>query len=148
MVSTAAKSIAAGNPALTRTFFLQKGQFTMDKIEAARRGKGVIKLEDDSAGQVKQAIEQVSRIIAIEDNLVSFEGRRIVEGHGFAGRVNCYDVFECPRGYLLHTYMDKGPNWAVSGKTLPAMLAAAPDQAVARRAHGELVKKNLLSNHH
>ena len=119
----------------------------MDKIQAARRGEGLIKLETDSAEQIKQAIEQVSRIIASEDNQVSFEGRRIVEGHGFALRVNCYDIYECPRGYLLHTYMDKGPNWAVAGKTLETMLAAAPDRAVAHRGHGELVKKNLVSIH-
>jgi hypothetical protein len=70
-----------------------------------------------------------------------------VAGHGFALRVNCYDIFECPNGYLLHTYMDKGPNWAATGKTLDDMLAAAPDQTVARRAHGELVKRHLVSIH-
>ncbi len=120
----------------------------MDKIEAVRRGQGLIKLESDSAEQVKQAIEQVSKIIAVEDNHVSFEGHRIVEGHGFALTVNCYDIYECPNGFLLHTYMDKGTNWAVAGQTLETMLAVAPDQAVARRTHGELVKKNLLSIHH
>ncbi|MEW5959941.1 MAG: hypothetical protein AB1801_19645 [Chloroflexota bacterium] len=119
----------------------------IDKIQAARTGKGLIKLEKDSAEQVKQTIEQVSKIISSEDNQVSFEGHRIVEGHGFALRVNCYDIYECPHGYLLHTYMDKGPNWAVAGKTLAEMLAKAPDRAVARRAHGELVKKNLASIH-
>lgn len=119
----------------------------MEKIEAARHAKGLIELEDDSAEQVKQAIEQVSKIIAIEGNQVSFEGHRIVEGHGFALTVNCYDIYECANGYLLHVYMDKGPNWAVAGKTLEAMLAAAPDQAVARRAHGELVKKGFASIH-
>lgn len=119
----------------------------MDKIEAARTAKGLIVLEDDSAKQVKQAIEQVSRITAIEGNEVSFEGRRIVEGAGFALTVNCYDIYECPRGYLLHVYMDLAPNWAVAGKTLDDMLAATPDPTLARRAHGELVKKGLLSFH-
>lgn len=119
----------------------------VEKIESARRAKGLIELEDDSAEQVKQAIEQVSTITSREDNYVSFEGQRIIEGHGFALRVNCYDIYECPRGYLLHVYMDKGPNWAVAGKTLAAILATAPDQSVARRAHGELVKKGLASIH-
>lgn len=120
----------------------------MDKIEAARHGKGLIILEDDSAAQVKQAIEEVSTITGIESNQVSFEGRRIVEGHGFALRVNCFDIYECPNGFLLHTYMDNSPNWAVSGKTLEQMLAVAPDQSVARRAHGLLIQKNLISVHH
>ena len=119
----------------------------MDKIEAARQGRGLIKLEEESAEQVKQAIQQVSRIISIQDNHVSFEGQRVVEGHGFALVVNCYDIYKCPDGFLLHTYMDKGSNWAVTGRTLEAMLAAAPNQAVARRAHGELVKKGLVSIH-
>jgi len=43
--------------------------------------------------------------------------------------------------------MDTGPNWAAAGTTLEAMLAAAPDRAVARRAQGELIKKNLISFH-
>jgi N-acetylmuramic acid 6-phosphate (MurNAc-6-P) etherase len=120
----------------------------MDKIEAARQGKGLIELEDTSAEQVKQAIEQVSQITATEGKQVSFEGRRIVEGHGFALRVNCFDIYECPNGFLLHTYMDNALNWAVVGKTLEAMLAAAPDQTVARRAHGLLVQKNLVASHH
>lgn len=119
----------------------------MDKIEAARRGKGLIKLESDSAKQVKQAVEQVSSIIAIEGDQLSFEGRRLVEGHGFALTVNCFDIYECPKGYLLHTYMDKGPNWAVAGKTLAEMLARAPDHRVAERAHGLLVQKSYLSIH-
>jgi len=119
----------------------------MDKIEAARHGKGLIKLEDDSAQQVKQAIEQVSKITGIEDNQVSFEGQRLVAGHGFELRVNCYDIYKCPAGFLLHTYMDQGSNWAVAGQTLEEMLAKAPDHEVARRAHGELVKKNLVSIH-
>jgi len=116
----------------------------MEKIEAARRAKGWIELEDESATQVKQAIEQVSTITNIDGPQVTFEGRRIVEGHGFGLDVNCYDIYECPRGFLLHTYMNNGANWAVAGKTLQAMLAAAPHQAVAKRAHGELIKKNLL----
>jgi hypothetical protein len=44
--------------------------------------------------------------------------------------------------------MNNAPNWAASGKSLHAMLDAAPDQAVAKRAHGELVKKNLVSMRH
>ena len=71
-----------------------------------------------------------------------------IEGHGFALRVNCFDIYECPDGFLLHTYMDNAPNWAVTGKTLKDMLAAAPDQSVARRAHGLLVQKNLVSVGH
>ena len=119
----------------------------VDKIKAARIGAGVIKLEEDSSAQIKQAIERVSTITATEGNQVSFEGRRIVEGHGFALKVNCYDIYQCPRGYLLHTYMDTGANWAVAGTTLEAMLAVAPDRAVARRAQGELIKKNLIPFH-
>jgi hypothetical protein len=119
----------------------------MDKIEAARHGEGLIKLESDSAEQVKQAIEKVSNIINSEGDDVSFEGKRIIEGHGFALRVNSFDIYECPNGYLLHTYMDKGPNWAVAGKTLKDMLAAVPDRSVARRAEGLLVQKNYFSIH-
>lgn len=119
----------------------------VDKIKAARIGAGVIKLEEDSSAQIKQAIERVSTITATEGNEVSFEGRRIVEGHGFALKVNCYDIYQCPRGYLLHTYMDTGPNWAATGQTLEALLATAPDRAVARRAQGELIKKNLIPFH-
>jgi hypothetical protein len=124
------------------------GGFIMDKIEAARTGQGVIKLEDRSAGQVKQAIEQVSKITAVDGNLVSFEGQRIVEGHGFALQVNCYDIYECPNGYLLHTYMEREANWAVAAKTVEALLNRAPDQRVARRARGLLVQKNLVSSGH
>ena len=120
----------------------------MDKIEAAKHGKGLIVLEDDSAAQVKQTVEEVSKIAKVYGNQVSFEGRRIVEGHGFALRVNCFDIYECPNGFLLHTYMDNSPNWAVNGKTLEQMLAAAPDQMVARRAHGLLIQKNLISARH
>ena len=119
----------------------------MEKIEAARTAKGLIVLEDDSAEQVKQAIEQVSQITETEGNQVAFAGRRIVEGAGFALTVNCYDVYECPQGYLLHVYMDRAPNWVVAGKTLPDMLAATPDPTLARRAHGELIKKGLVSFH-
>jgi len=119
----------------------------MDKIEAARAAKGLIVLEDVSAEQVKQAIEQVSQIIETEGSQVSFDGHRIVEGHGYALTVNCYDIYQCPRGYLLHVYMDRAPNWAVAGKTLDDMLAVIPDPTLARRAHGELVKKGLLSFH-
>lgn len=120
----------------------------MEKIEAARRGKGLIELESDSAEQIKQAIQRVSTITVVEGQQVSFAGQRIVEGHGFGREVNCYDIYECPNGYLLHTYMNNEPNWAVAGKTLRAMLDAAPNQAVAKRAYGELVKKNLVSLKH
>ena len=120
----------------------------MDKIKAARQGQGVIKLEDGSAAQVRQAIEQVSQITEVDGSLVSFEGQRIVEGHGFALQVNCYDIYDCPNGYLLHTYMDTGPNWAVTGQTLEEMLSRAPDPRVARRAHGLLIQKNLVASHH
>ena len=119
----------------------------MEKIEAARKAKGLIVLQEDSAKQVKQAIEQVSQIIETEGNQVSFEGHRIIEGAGFALTVNCYDIYECPQGYLLHVYMDKTANWAVAGKTLPDLLAATPDPTLARRAQGELVKKGLVSFH-
>jgi hypothetical protein len=44
--------------------------------------------------------------------------------------------------------MDSGPNWAVTGKTLEEMLSRAPDPRVARRAHGLLIQKNLVSSHH
>jgi hypothetical protein len=118
------------------------------KIQAARHGLGLIQLKNDSADQVKQAIETVSKITNTEGNLVSFEGHRIVEGHGFGLEVNCYDIYECPNGYLLHTYMDTAPNWAVTGQTLKELLSKAPDQRVARRAHGLLTQKNLLSGHH
>jgi hypothetical protein len=118
----------------------------MDIIAAARQG--VIKLEDDSAEQVKQAISQVSRITASDGHEVSFEGRRIVEGHGFALEVNCFDLYHCPNGYLLHTYMDTGPNWAVAGQTLAETLSRAPDQRVARRARGLLIQKNLIADSH
>src|SRR5262245_31221632 len=120
----------------------------VDKVEAARHAKPVIVLKENSAQQVKQAIEKVSRITATEGNQVAFEGRRIVEGHGFALRVDSYDIYQCPNGYLLHTYMRNSPDWAVAGKTLQAMLDAAPDQSVAKRAHGLLIQKNLLTGHH
>ncbi len=120
----------------------------MEKIEAARQGIGFIELESDSAEQVKQAVERVSRVTAREGNNLMFEGRRIVEGHGFGLAVNCYDIYECPRGYLLHVYMNAGPNWAAAGKTLKEMLAAAPNQSVAKRAYGELIKKNLVGLKH
>lgn len=114
------------------------------KVEAARHAKGLIQLEADSAAVVKQAIEKVSHIIKTDNNLVEFEGTRIVEGHGFALQINCFDIFECPNGYLLHTYMDTGLNWAVTGTTLKEMLNRAPDQRVAKRAHGLLIQKNLI----
>lgn len=117
----------------------------MEKIQAARQGKGLIELEGDSADTIKQAIQKVSTITATEGSQVSFEGQRIVEGHGFGLEINCYDIYACPNGYLLHTYMNNAPNWAVAGKNLHALLDAAPNQAVAKRAHGELVKKNLVS---
>lgn len=117
------------------------------KVEAARHAKGLIELEEDSAAQIKQAIEEVSRIISEEDNTVTFEAERIIAGHGFALRVNCFDVYRCPRGYLLHTYMDHAPNWACAGRTIKALLRGAPDQTVAKRAHGLLVQKGLASMH-
>lgn len=118
----------------------------MNKVEAARQAKGYIVLKPDSAQQVKQAIEQVSKIISIENDQVEFEGRRIVEGHGFGQVVNCYDVYETPGGFLLHTYLNNAPNWAAAGESLEEMLGAAPDRIVARRAHGELIKKHYISN--
>jgi len=121
----------------------------MDQIKAARQGHGVIKLEEGSAEQIKQTIEQVSKITeADEGGTVSFEGQRIVEGHGFALQVNCYDIYHCPDGYLLHTYMDQGTNWAVAAKTLEELLDRTPDQRVARRAHGLLIQKNLITHGH
>jgi hypothetical protein len=120
----------------------------MDILEAVRQGRGLIALEDDSADQIKQAIEKVSEITSIDDNIATFAGLRIIEGHGFALQVNSFDVFECPTGYLLHTYMDTGPNWAVSGETLQQMLDAAPDRRVARRTHGLLIQKNLIPTGH
>jgi hypothetical protein len=118
----------------------------MNKVEAARQGKGYIVLNPDSAQQVKQAIERVSKIVSIENDQVEFEGRRIVEGHGFGQAVNCYDVYETPGGFLLHTYLNNAPNWAAAGESLEEMLAAAPDRIVAKRAHGELIKKYFISN--
>jgi hypothetical protein len=129
-------------------FLVKKVKPVMDIIAAARHGQGVIKLEDDSAEQVKQAITQVSQITASDGHEVSFTGQRIVEGHGFALEVNCFDIYHCPNGYLLHTYMDKGPNWAVAGQTLAETLSRAPDQRVARRAHGLLIQKNLVVADH
>jgi hypothetical protein len=120
----------------------------MEKIDMAQQTKGVIILKEPSIEQVKKAIEQVSKIISIEGNKVTFEGQRIVEGHGFALRVNSYDIYKCPQGYLLYTYMDKGPNWAATGQTIEEMLAAAPDRSVAQRAHGLLIQKNLISERH
>ncbi|MCB0163372.1 MAG: hypothetical protein KDI79_04035 [Anaerolineae bacterium] len=110
----------------------------------SQQARGMIFVKDDSADAIKQAIKEVSNIIGIEDNKVFFEGKRIIEGHGFALRVNSYDLYECPSGYLLHTYMEKGLNWAVTGKTIQEVLDRAPDQQVARRAHGLLIQKNLL----
>lgn len=118
----------------------------MNKVEAARRAKGYIVLDPNSAQQVKQAIEQVSKIVSIENDHLEFEGRRIVEGHGFGHAVNCYDIYETPEGFLLHTYLNNAPSWAVAGKSLEEMLAAAPDRTVAKRAHGELIKKHFISN--
>ncbi len=120
----------------------------MNKVEAARQAKGLIMLEDASAEQVKQAIQKVSTITESDGNQISFAGQRIVEGHGYALKVNCFDIYECPNGYLLHTYLDNASNWAATGPTLEAMLATAPDQSLARRAHGLLVQKNLVSAHH
>lgn len=114
----------------------------------SQQGKGMIVLKDGSANEITEAIEKVSTIINTEQNKVFFEGKRIIEGHGFALRVNSYDIYECPNGYLLHTYMDTGPNWAVTGKSIQEVLDRAPDQQVARRAHGLLIQKNLLHAGH
>jgi predicted small metal-binding protein len=117
-------------------------------IEAARHAKGMIRLDTDSAENVTRAIESVTTITAKEGAQVEFEGTRIIEGHGFALQVNCFDIYECANGYLLHTYMDTGPNWAVTGKSLKELLSRAPDQRVARRAHGLLIQKNLIAFGH
>jgi hypothetical protein len=120
----------------------------MEKIEAARQAQGLIELEDESADSVTKAIEAVSTITGRDGNQVEFEGQRIVEGHGFLLEVNCYDIYECPAGYLLHTYMDTGPNWAVAAKTLQELLRRAPDRRVAERAHGLLIQKGLIPMGH
>lgn len=117
----------------------------MQKIEAARRAKGLIELDGESDEHIKKAVEQVSTIQSVEGNELSFEGHRIIEGHGYGLIVNCYDIYQCPGGYLLQVYMDTGPNWAVAAKTISGLLQAIPDKALARRAHGELVKKGLAS---
>lgn len=117
------------------------------KIQAARRAAGLIILDGQSDEQVKAALEKVSTIKGIEGNELSFEGQRIIEGHGYNLTVNCFDIFECPNGYLLQVYMDDAPNWTVVSKTISKLLRATPDKAVARRAHGELVKKGLASIH-
>ena len=119
----------------------------MSKIEAARRAKGLLELDGQSDAQIKQAVEKVSTITGIEGSLLNFEGHRIIEGHGYALVVNCFDIYECPNGYLLQVYMDTGPNWAVSAKTISSLLSAIPNKELARRAHGELVKKGLASIH-
>ncbi len=119
----------------------------IDKIQAARRAEGLIILDGQSDEEVKAAIEKVSRVTGIEGNELSFDGHRIVEGHGYNLTVNCFDIYECPNGYLLQVYMDDAPNWTVISNTLPKLLRATPDKAVARRAHGELVKKGLASIH-
>ena len=120
----------------------------MSKIEAARRAQGLVELDGQSDTQIKQAIEKVSTITATEGNELSFEGQRIVEGHGYGLIVNCFDIYQCPNGYLMQVYMDNSPNWAVSRKTINALLDAIPHKEIARRVHGELVKKGLASIHH
>ncbi len=117
----------------------------MNKIDAARRAQGFIEFDGESDELIKKAVEKVSTISAVDGNELSFEGHRIIEGHGYGLIVNCYDIYECPSGYLLQVYMDTGPNWAVSAKTISALLSAIPDKSLARRAHGELVKKGLAS---
>jgi hypothetical protein len=117
----------------------------MNKIEAARQAKGLIELQEKSAKQIEEIVKKVSPNTSREDNLLTFEGSRIVEGHGFNLEVNCFDVYKCPEGYLLHTYMDNTQSWAVSGKTIKQMLQHAPDQRVAKRVHGILVQKGLAS---
>lgn len=114
------------------------------KIEAARNATGLIELKDNgTADDIKAAVEKVSQIISVEDNMLTFEGERVIEGAGFALEVNCFDIYKCSKGYLLHTYMNNGENWAVSGKTVQQTLRAAPDQRVAKRAHGIMVQKGL-----
>jgi hypothetical protein len=120
----------------------------MSKIEAARRAQGLIELDGESDAPIKQAVEKVSTIKGIDGPELSFAGHRIIEGHGYGLIVNCFDIYECPNGYLLQVYMDHGPNWAISAKTIPALLEAIPHKELARRAHGELVKKGLASIHH
>ena len=117
------------------------------KIEAARRGEGLIILDGQADEQIKAAIKKVSTLKDSEDNTLSFEGHRIVEGHGYNLTVNSFDIFECPNGYLLQVYMDNAPNWTVVAKTISGLLKATPDKSLARRAHGELVKKGLASIH-
>ena len=120
----------------------------MEKIEAARRAEGFIELDGESNDLIKKAVEKVSTINSQSNTDLNFEGKRIIEGHGYGLIVNCYDIYECPNGYLMQVYMDHGPNWAVSAKTISALLDAIPDTELARRAHGELVKKGLASIHH
>ncbi|MEM7343235.1 MAG: hypothetical protein AAF485_03260 [Chloroflexota bacterium] len=110
--------------------------------------ESVINLHNESADQVKRAVEQVTTITTHDDHQITFEGKRIMEGHGYNLTVNCYDIYQCPNGFLLHVYMDDAPSWAVSNPTLIGVLRATPLQAVAQRAHGELVKKGLLSMKH
>jgi hypothetical protein len=120
----------------------------MEKIEAARRAQGLIELEGETDAKIKQAVEQVSTITALDGPKLHFEGHRIIEGHGYSLIVNCFDIYECPNGYLMQVYMDNSPNWAVSAKSISALLNAIPNKELARRAHGELVKKGLASIHH
>lgn len=119
----------------------------MNKIEAARRGAGLLILDGQADEQVKAAVEKVSAIKNIEGDALSFEGQRLIAGHGYNLMVNSFDIYQCPNGYLLQVYMDKAPNWAVTGPTISALLKATPDKSLARRAHGELVKKGLASIH-
>ena len=104
-------------------------------------------MKGESDDLIKKAIEKVSTITQVEADLISFEGQRIIEGAGYGLIVNCYDIYQCPTGYLMHVYMDHSPNWAVSAKTISDLLEAIPHKEVARRAHGELVKKGLASIH-
>ncbi|MDM8520741.1 hypothetical protein QUF64_11875 [Anaerolineales bacterium HSG6] len=118
----------------------------MNKLEAARQGKGAIELQEESAEQVRKVVAEVSPETSEDGNLLIFDGKRILEGHGFNLEVNCFDVYECgENGYLLHTYMVHGSNWAVSGKTIKQMLKRAPDQRIAKRVHGIMVQKGLAS---
>lgn len=119
----------------------------MNIIEAASRGEGLIILDGQANEQIKAAVEKVSTIKSIEGDALSFEGKRIIEGHGYNLTVNSFDIYECPSGYLLQVYMDNAPNWAVVAKSIPGLLRATPDKSLARRAHGELVKKGLASIH-
>ena len=119
----------------------------MDKKVETEQQQGSIKLQPDSADAIRQVVQKVTQIVSEEDDTLTFIGERIIEGHGFNLEINCFDLYKCDNGYLLHTYMDHAPNWAVSGTTIKQTLYAAPDKRVAKRAHGLMVQKGLTSYH-